>query len=123
GENAAHVLRVHEEYRRPVRADARLAEHARALGLELGLGGVDVRHLEADMMLAAERILFDEFGDGRAVAERLDQLDLAVGRIDEADAHALRGKVERRSMRLGAENIAVKLEALLDRRGGDPDMV
>ena len=89
---------------RPVRADARLAEDARALGLELGLGGVDVGHLEADVMLAAERVLLEELRDRRVFAQRLDQLDLAVGRIDEADAHALRGQVERLAVRLGAEH-------------------
>src|SRR4051794_27574836 len=35
GEDAAHVLRVHEEDERSVGADARLAEDAGALGLEL----------------------------------------------------------------------------------------
>ena len=64
GEDATHVLRVHEEDERTVRADARFAEDAGALGLELGLGSVDVRHLEADVMLAAERILFEELPDG-----------------------------------------------------------
>ena len=63
GEHAAHVLGMDEEHRRAVRADARLAEHARALGFELGLGGVDVGHLEADVVLAAERVLLEELRD------------------------------------------------------------
>ena len=95
-EDAAHVLGVDEEHGRAVRADAGFAEDACAFGLELGLGGVDVGDLEADVVLAAERVLVEELRDRRIVAERLDQLDLAVGRIDEADADALRGKVERR---------------------------
>ena len=61
-----------------MRADARLAEHARALALELGLGRVDVGHLEADMMLPAARVLLEELRDRRSLAQRLDQLDLAV---------------------------------------------
>jgi hypothetical protein len=42
------------------------------------------------MMLAALRIAFEEFDDRRIRAERLNQLDLAVGRIDEADPNGSR---------------------------------
>ena len=63
-QNAAHILGVDEEHQRAVRADAGLAEHARALGLELGLGGVDLGHFEADMMLPAERVLLEELAIG-----------------------------------------------------------
>src|SRR5438045_208268 len=94
GQDAAHVLRVDEEDERPMRADARLAEHPRTLGFELGLGGVDVGHLEADMVLPAERVLLEESHDRRALAERLDQLDLRIGSVDETHAHALRRKIE-----------------------------
>ena len=52
-----------EEDQRPVRADARFAEDARALGFELGFGGVDVGHFEADMVLPAERVLLQELHD------------------------------------------------------------
>ena len=44
------------------------------------------------------------FAIGEFVAKRLDQLDLRIGRVDKADAHALRGQVERRAVRLGAEH-------------------
>src|SRR3954452_22528758 len=122
-EYTAHVLRVYKEDERAVRADARLAEHARALRLELGPGGLDVGHLEADMMLPAEGVLLEEFHDRRVWPKRLDQLDLGVGRVDKTEADALRGKLERGPVRLRAEHIAVDLEALLDRRGRDADMV
>ena len=55
-QHAAHVLRVEEDHRRAVRADPGLAEHPGALRLHLGLGGVDVGDLEADMMLASLRV-------------------------------------------------------------------
>jgi hypothetical protein len=106
-----------------VGADSRLAEDARAPGFELGLGRVDFGNLEADMMLPALRVLLEEPRDGGSVAQRLDQLDLAIGRVDEADAHALRRKIERLAMRLGAEHGPIELQALLDRRGCDPDMI
>jgi hypothetical protein len=55
---------VDEEDERPVRADAWFAQDARALGFELGLGGVNVGDLEADVVLAAERVLLEELRDG-----------------------------------------------------------
>jgi hypothetical protein len=63
-------------------------------------------------MLPAGRVLLEELSDRRILAQRLDQLDLRIGRVDEADPHALRRKVERFAMRLGAEHRAVELEAL-----------
>src|SRR5688572_19616789 len=44
-QHAAHVLRMDEDHRRAVRADAGLAQHLRALRLHLGPGFMDVRHL------------------------------------------------------------------------------
>src|SRR5438309_11896470 len=93
-EHSAHVLGMHEEDTCPMRPDARFAEDARALGFELGLGGVDVGDLEADVMLSAERVLLEEFCNWRVFPERLDQLDLRIGRVDEAHADSLRGEVE-----------------------------
>src|SRR6478672_7416377 len=118
-EHPAHVLGMDKEDERAMRADAWFTEDAGALGFELGLGGVDVGDLEADVMLAAKRILLEEFHDRRIIAERLDQLDLAVGRIDEADADALRGEVERLAVRLGVEQISVELQTVLNRRRRD----
>src|SRR3546814_7609070 len=63
--------------------------------LHLGLGGVNIGHFEADVVLSARRVLLEELHDRRVLAQRLDQLDLAVGRIDEAHTHALRRQVER----------------------------
>jgi len=122
-EHAAHVLRVNEKDGRAVSADARGTEDACALPLEPCTRLLNVIRLEADMMLPASRVLLEELQNGGILAQRLDQLDLLIGRVDETDAHSLRGKAEGRSMRLGAEHIAVCFEALLDRRGCDPDMV
>src|SRR4029079_14615649 len=122
-EHAAHVLGVDEEDERAVRADARLSEDARALGFELGFRGVDVGNLEADMVLPAQRVLLEEFHDRRVLAQGLDQFDLRIGRVDEADTDALRGKIECWAVRLGAEHLAIGFEALLDRRRRDADMV
>ena len=96
----------------------------RALGLELGLGGVDVGHLEADMMLPAGRVLGEEPRDRRVLAQRLDQLDLAVRRVDEADPHALRaaGRTARGSTVAPSRSRYIAI-ALLDRRRRDADMV
>src|SRR3546814_6638949 len=74
-QNAAHIPGMHEDDGRAVRADARLAQHLGALRLHLGLGGVDVRHLEADMMLPAARVLRQEAVQRRILSQRLDQLD------------------------------------------------
>ena len=123
GEDSAHVLGVDEEDGGAVGADARFTEDARALGFELGLGGVDVGDLEADVVLAALRVLVEKPRDRGAVAQGLDQLDLAVGRVDEADADALRGKVKGGAVPLGAEHLAVELEAVLDRGRRDADVV
>ena len=60
GQDSAHVLRVDEEDQSAMRADARFAEDAGALGFEFGPGGVDLRDLEADVMLSSERVLLEE---------------------------------------------------------------
>src|SRR3954463_13140104 len=114
-QHAAHVRRVDEEDQSPMSADTWLAEDACTLGFELGFRGVDFGHFEADMVLTAERVLLEEFRNGRVLAQRLDQLDLRVGRIDEAHAYALRGEVECLPVRLRPEHIAVHIEALGDR--------
>ena len=42
-------------------------------------GGVDVVHLDADVVDAARRVLLEKAGDGRLVPERVQQLDLDYG--------------------------------------------
>src|SRR5207253_7213403 len=84
---------------------------------------MNLGHFEADVVLPTERILLEEFRDGRIWPQRLDQFDLAVGRVDETHPHALGGQVERVPVRLGAEQIAVQLEAPLDRGRRNADMV
>ena len=82
---------MQEQHRLAVRADLRLAvaEHARAGGLQLVARGEDVVDLVADMMHAAGRVLLEEGGDRRALAERLQQLDLGVAAVDEHDRDAM----------------------------------
>src|SRR5690606_10031688 len=64
-ERPAEILGVQEQHRLLVRADLGLAvaEHARALGLELVAGGQDVVHLEAHMVHAAGGMIGQELGD------------------------------------------------------------
>ena len=95
GQHPPHVLRVKEKDQRPMRPDPRLPQHAHALALEPGLRLTNIRHLETDMMLPPKRILGEKAKDRRLLPQRLDQLDLAIGRIDKADADALSGEIER----------------------------
>ena len=97
-QHSAHVLGVHEEDERAVRSDAWIAEDSRSLRFELGLGGVNVRHFKAHVLLSSERVLFEELHDGRILAEGLDQFDLRVRSIDETHADALRRQVELRTV-------------------------
>src|SRR3546814_1929474 len=60
GQHPAHILGVKEEDQRPMRPDPRLAEHALAHRLELGLGGVNVGDFVTQMMLPARRVLLQE---------------------------------------------------------------
>jgi hypothetical protein len=105
---------VEEEDRRSMSTDARFAKDTRTFSFEVRLGGMDVGNFEADVMLTAERILFEELENRRVLAERLDQFDLTIGRIDKADTHTLRRKIEWRPMRLGREHASEQLKALLD---------
>src|SRR5689334_9500358 len=93
-----------EEHRRAVRTDSCRAEDPCALALEPGTCLLNVLRFKADVVLSTRRVFLEEVHDRRSLAERLDQFDLAVGRVHEADADALRGKVERFAMRLDAEH-------------------
>jgi len=123
GQHPAHVLRMHEEDRRPVRPDPRLAEHAAALPFEPRPGRVNLGHLEAQVVLPAERIAREEAGDRRIRPQRLEQFDLAVRGIDEAHPHALRGQVERLADHLRAHRLAPERDRPVERGRGDADMV
>src|SRR3546814_20992397 len=83
----------------------RRAEHPRALRVQIGDRGGDVGHLEAEMVLPARRVLLQECRNRRVLAQRFEQFDLAVGRIDAADAHLLRGQIERLADLLRAQQI------------------
>ena len=96
---------------------------AHALAVIEGPRRLDVRHLEAEVMLPALGIALEEFHDRRVRAQRLDQLDLAVGRVDEAHPHPLRRQVERLPHHLRPHPLAVQGDRLPIDGGGDPDMV
>src|SRR5208283_833834 len=77
-ERAAKILGMQEQHRLAMRADLRLAvaEHARALGLQLVARGDDVLDLVAEVMNATRGILLDETRDRGFVAIGLEELDL-----------------------------------------------
>src|SRR5439155_17695272 len=76
-----------------------------------------------DVMLPAGRVLLQELGDRAVLAQRLQQLDLAVRRVDEAHPHALCRQVERFVDLRRTEQVAIHRDAFLDRRRRDADMV
>src|SRR5262245_33482857 len=75
------------------------AQHAHAGRGEAALGLRDVIDAETEMMDAALGIAFEELGDRRIRARRLDQLDLAAAELDISEAHALLGIHHARSDR------------------------
>src|SRR5579884_32678 len=114
-----------ENDRRPMRADAGLAgpEHGGALGPQGVAGGIDVLDLEADVVLAAARVAREEALQRGVLAQRLDQLDLGVRQLDEAEGDPLLGQRPDRGDVRGAEELAVDLQRPFDRWGGDADVV
>ena len=85
---------MQEQHRLAMRADLRLAvaEHPRAGRHQPVARGQDVVHLVADMVHAAGRVLLEEGGDRRALAQRFEQFDLGVAGVDEDDRHAVLGQ-------------------------------
>src|SRR5919206_2938476 len=123
-QRAAEVLRVQEEHRLAVRADLRLAvaQDPRALPGQLLARRADVLDLVADVVDAALRIALEEARNGRIGAERLQELDLGVGKLDEDGRHAMLGL--RRGVRdLGAEETAIDLRRGLEIRHRDRDVI
>src|SRR5262245_57232862 len=107
GQHAAHVLGMEEEDRRTMCANARRPEDANALFAIEDTRSLDIGHFEAQMVLPAFGIPLEELKDRRVRAQRLDQLDLTIGRVDEANAHALSRKVERLAHYFRAHPLAV----------------
>jgi hypothetical protein len=58
---------------------------------------VDIIDAEAEVMDAAFRIAFEEFGDRRIRPRRLHQLDLGGAKLDIGETHALLGVDHARS--------------------------
>src|SRR5215510_7540139 len=73
------------------------AQHAHAGRAEAALGLRDVVDAETEVMDAALGIALEEFGDGRILPRRLDQLDLAGAELYVGEAHALLGVHHARS--------------------------
>ena len=107
GQHPAHVLGMEEEDRRAVRPDPRVPKDAHAFAVVECPRRLDVRNLEAEVVLPALGIALEELDDRQVRAQRLDQLDLAVGRVDEADADTLRRQVERLPHHLRPHPLAV----------------
>src|SRR3990167_10096921 len=84
-ERAVQIFRVEEDDGLAMRADLRLAGtcDGDALDGHLLAGGADVLDLDADVVDAALRVLRKEAGDGRVLAQGLQQFDLGVAEIDE----------------------------------------
>ena len=90
-----------------------VAENAGPRGQKPVAGGGDVGDLVAEVVDAARRVLGEEGGDRRGLSQRVQQLDLGVGELDEDDGDPVVGLVLRRAD-AGAEGVAV-----LRRRGGE----
>ena len=60
-----------------------IAQHPRSAGLQAIARGQNVIDLIADMVNAAGGIALKEGGDGRRLAERVEQLDLRIRKCDE----------------------------------------
>src|SRR5665213_2303566 len=86
-------------------------------------GGQDVGDLEAEVVLAALGVLRQEAVDRRVGAIGLDQLDLGVGQVDEAEGDALFGQGAGLGEGRGAQESAVNLDRGRDRRRGVSDVV
>src|SRR5215470_3020445 len=84
-QRAEEVLGMEEQHRLAVGAEAGLAvaQNPRPLPRQPVARGADVGDLIADMVDPAAGIAGEESGDRRCLAERMDQLDLGVGQIDE----------------------------------------
>ena len=81
-----------------VRADlgSAVAEHAGTLSLQLVARCNDIFDFVAYMVNSAVGRFFEKFRDRRIRPERLEQLDLGVGKLDENDGDAMLGLRERR---------------------------
>lgn len=114
GQHPAHILWVDEEYHRPVRTNARFAQHLFALGFKPRLGRNDVGNFITNMVLPAQGVALHPFSNGGVGGERLQQLDLRArcsiqtGRIDEAHLHPLFGQVKGFGNVIRAHDVAVE---------------
>jgi len=120
GQHAAHILGMQEEDQGAMRADTRLAQHLDALGLEIGLGGLDIRNLEADMVLPAQRVLREKNYGSASFRPAARSARSGCWVYRRTHPHALRRHVERIMDFRRAHDVAVERGGFFDRRGGDP---
>src|SRR5829696_2182932 len=123
-ERAAEVLRMEEQHGLAVRADLGLPapKHTRTRRDQSVLGGADVVDLVADVVDAAFGVPLQERGDGRALAQGLEKLDLGVRQGDEDDGDPVL------RVRHGCRDVAPQRVAVYGARPrevlhGDRDMV
>src|SRR6056297_75881 len=107
-----------------MRADLGLAvaQHAHPARLEPVARGKDILDLVADMVDTARGVLFQKAPDRAVRAQRIKQLDLGVGQLDEHHRHTVIGLVLRRAD-MGTQRIAVLGARGLEIGHGDGDMV
>ena len=83
----------------------------------------NVGHFEAQMMLAAPGIAFEEFVDRAVIAQRLEQFDLGIGQMHEGDANPQMREVLRLCRIVRAVELGIGRLGGLDIRHGHADMV
>ena len=88
-----------------------IAEDARACPFQLLARRKNVGDLETEMMNGPARIFSQEFGYGRMLAERFDQLDFGVFELDEDHGDPVLGEIVG-VVNMGAEQIAGQIERL-----------
>ena len=93
-ERSQEVLGMKEQNGLSMRAEPgdAVAQHARTRSLQTVARSDDIVHLVADMVHAARWIFFQKGGNRRGIAERLQQLDPGVSKIDEYDGYAMFGQ-------------------------------
>ncbi len=99
-----------------------IAQDPRPLLRQLVARGTDVGDLVADMVDPAAGIAGEKSGDRRRLAERVDELDLGVGQLDEDHGDAvLRLRQRRRHER--TERLAIEPRRGIEVGHGDGDMI
>ena len=126
-EDATAVLGVEEHHGLSMGANLGLTvtNHADLLLDALLDGGLDIWHLQADVMHATGGLLLEEGSNGALIAKGVQELQLGVGKLDEDGGDAVLGEVLG-GADLSLEKGLVHLGSVKDGGGlgdGDGDMV